>query len=53
MNLSGLNTFIFEGIQPKSWWEAERAKKYVRTAISFWVMLLLLLAALIYVLQKI
>jgi uncharacterized hydrophobic protein (TIGR00341 family) len=53
INLSGVITFIFEGIQPKSWWEAERAKKYVRTAISLWIILLLILAALIFIAQKI
>jgi uncharacterized hydrophobic protein (TIGR00341 family) len=53
INLSGVITFIFEGIQPKSWWEAERAKKYVRTAISLWITLLLILAAMIYIAQKI
>ena len=53
INLSGVITFIFEGIQPKSWWEAERAKKYVRTAISLWISLLLILAAMIFIAQKI
>jgi uncharacterized hydrophobic protein (TIGR00341 family) len=53
INLSGVITFIFEGIQPKRWWEAERAKKYVRTAISLWVVLLLILAAMIFIAQKI
>lgn len=53
INLSGVITFIIEGIQPKSWWEAERAKKYVRTAISLWIVLLLILAAMIFIAQKI
>ena len=53
INLSGVITFIFEGIQPKSWWEAERAKKYVRAAISLWISLLLILAAMIFIAQKI
>jgi len=53
INLSGVITFIFEGIQPKSWWEAERAKKYVRKAISLWIILLLMLAAMIFIAQHI
>lgn len=53
INLSGVITFIFEGIQPKSWWEAERAKKYVRKAISLWIILLLILAAMIFIAQHI
>jgi uncharacterized hydrophobic protein (TIGR00341 family) len=53
INLSGVITFVLEGIQPKRWWEAERAKKYVRTAISAWFVLLLILAGLIFLAQQI
>jgi cell division septal protein FtsQ len=42
-----------EGIQPKKWWEAKRAKKAVRIAITLWVVLLIALAVMIFVEQKI
>jgi uncharacterized hydrophobic protein (TIGR00341 family) len=53
INLSGVVTFLVEGIQPKRWWEAERARKYVRIAISLWIVLLLILAVMIVIEQKI
>lgn len=53
INLSGVVTFLVEGIQPKKWWEAERARKYVRIAISLWIVLLLILAVMIVIEQKI
>jgi uncharacterized hydrophobic protein (TIGR00341 family) len=53
INLAGVITFLFEGIQPNSWWEAERAKKAVRIAIAVWIALLTALAVIIFVEQKI
>ncbi len=53
INLSGVITFIFEGIQPKRWWEAERARNYVRKAISVWLVLLLVLAGMIFLAQRV
>ncbi len=53
INLSGVVTFIFEGIQPKKWWEAKLARKAVTIAITIWVLLLLILAVLIFLEQKI
>lgn len=53
INLAGVITFIMEGIQPKKWWEAERAKKAVSIAITLWIVLLLGLAVMIFIEQKI
>jgi uncharacterized hydrophobic protein (TIGR00341 family) len=53
INLAGVTTFIMEGIQPKKWWEAKRAKKAVRIAITLWIVLLLALAVMIFIEQKI
>ena len=53
INLSGVVTFILEGIQPKKWWEAKLAKKAVIIAITIWVLLLFILAILILLEQKI
>ncbi len=53
INLAGVITFIMEGIQPTKWWEAKRAKKAVRIAITLWIVLLLILAVMIVIEQKI
>ncbi len=52
VNLAGVVTFLFEGIQPKNWWEAEKARKAVRIAILIWVILLLFLALMIFFEQQ-
>lgn len=44
INLSGVTTFLIEGLKPKSWWKEKKAKKMTRMAIAIWVSLLLLLA---------
>ena len=48
VNLSGVVTFLVQGIQPRSWWEAAQAKRATRVAIGFWVGLLIVFLALIY-----
>jgi uncharacterized hydrophobic protein (TIGR00341 family) len=53
INLSGVITFILKGIQPKNWWEAEKARKAVRIAISAWLILLILLGVIIFFEQQI
>jgi uncharacterized hydrophobic protein (TIGR00341 family) len=51
INLSGVITFLIEGIQPKTWWEADRAKKATRNAIILWTAALLVLTILIILLK--
>ncbi|MEL7834025.1 TIGR00341 family protein [Fodinibius sp. Rm-B-1B1-1] len=48
INLAGIVTFLVQGIQPRSWWEVEKAKKATRTAIGIWVALLVILAIIIW-----
>lgn len=48
INLAGILTFLVQGVQPRSWWEVEKAKKATRTAISIWVALLMILAIIIW-----
>ncbi len=43
INLSGVATFLVQGIQPMKWWEAQKARKMTFIAISIWVSLLVLL----------
>ena len=43
VNLAGVGTFIVQGIRPRSWWEANRAKRASRIAAGIWTGLLILL----------
>ncbi|MHC5079323.1 MAG: TIGR00341 family protein [Planctomycetota bacterium] len=44
INLAAVTTFWVQGIRPKRWWEAQKAKRATRTALVLWTVLLLLLA---------
>ena len=48
INLAGILTFLVQGIQPRSWWEVEKAKKATNIAIGIWVTLLVILAIIIW-----
>ena len=52
VNLAGVTTFLAQGIRPKTWWEADRAKKATRVAILLWTFLLLVLIVAILLSQK-
>ncbi len=43
VNLAGVATFIGQGIEPRSWWDAKKAKKVTVLAIAGWALLLALL----------
>lgn len=43
INLAGVVTFMLQGIKPLTWWEADKAKKATRIAITLWVLFLTLL----------
>lgn len=49
INLAGILTFLVQGVQPRSWWEAEKAKKATRVAIAIWFLLLVALAIIIWI----
>ena len=53
INLSGVVTFLLQGIQPDEWWKAEQAKRAVKAAVSVWIALLFILAVFIYFAQQI
>ena len=48
INLAGVATFLIQGVSPRTWWEAKKAKKATRLSISYWVITLLILTVLIY-----
>jgi uncharacterized hydrophobic protein (TIGR00341 family) len=52
INLAGVLTFLLQGVRPRTWWEADRAKKSTRIAIALWVILLAALAVLILLSQR-
>jgi uncharacterized hydrophobic protein (TIGR00341 family) len=45
INLAGVITFLFQGVSPRAWWEADKAKKSTRKALVLWSVILLVLAA--------
>lgn len=52
INLAGVATFLVQGVRPRNWWEAERAKKATRIAITAWLVLLVIFAVAVVVTQK-
>ena len=49
VNISGVLTFVVQGLRPRTWWEADRAKKTTRWAVATWALLLAILCTLIFV----
>ncbi len=47
INLAGVVTFVAQGIRPREWWAADKAKKASHQAIVIWITLLLLLIVMI------
>jgi uncharacterized hydrophobic protein (TIGR00341 family) len=47
INLAGVVTFLFQGVRPRTWWEAKKAKRRAVKAAVFWTMMLLVLAAIL------
>jgi len=43
INLAGVATFLAQGIEPRTWWEAKKAKRATLLAIAGWVLLLAIL----------
>ena len=52
VNLAGIVTFLFKGVRPLTWWEAQQAKRSSRIAILIWVLLLVSLAGVIVLAKK-
>ena len=51
INLSGVAIFLVQGVRPRSWWEAERAKAATIRATTIWSVLLALLAFILWLTQ--
>ena len=52
VNLAGVTTLWLKGIRPRSWWEADRARRASRFAIGLWSALLVLLVFIVYLSQR-
>jgi uncharacterized hydrophobic protein (TIGR00341 family) len=46
VNLAAVATFLAQKVRPRTWWEADRARKATRLAVTTWIFMLGLLAAL-------
>lgn len=52
VNLAATAAFLAQGIRPRTWWEADRARRASRTALIFGTVLVLVLLALILYTQQ-
>lgn len=52
INLSGVLTFLAQGIRPRTWWETEKAKKAIRIGLAIWFILLTIFAILIVIWEQ-
>lgn len=48
VNLAGVGTFLFQGVSPRTWWDAERSKRMTRRSLRLWVTLLIVVVTLIW-----
>ena len=37
INLAGVATFLFQGVSPRTWWEAKKAKIATRKTMAIWI----------------
>lgn len=44
--------FLVQGVRPRSWWEAERAKKATQKAMLLWAALLAVLMLILWLNQQ-
>ncbi len=46
INLAAVATFLFQKVRPRTWWEADRAKRATRLAVTTWIVMLAVLLGL-------
>jgi uncharacterized hydrophobic protein (TIGR00341 family) len=51
INLAATATFLIQKVRPRTWWEAERAKKATRLAMVTWIIMLAVLLILMFLNQ--
>lgn len=47
VNLAAVLTFVSRGVRPRTWWEADKARRSTIRAVTIWTALLLVLVALV------
>lgn len=52
LNLAGVLTFLAQGVRPRQWWEANRARKATRWALCLWAVLFIALALLVLLISQ-
>jgi uncharacterized hydrophobic protein (TIGR00341 family) len=52
INLAGIATFLFQGVSPRTWYAADKARKATRKSLVLWIITLILLAVIIFVLDR-
>jgi uncharacterized hydrophobic protein (TIGR00341 family) len=52
VNLAGVATFLIRGVRPRTWWEADKAKRGARSSLMLWLLLLLALVVVILLSQS-
>lgn len=48
VNLAAVATLMLQGIRPRTWYETKKARRFNQIALTFWFILLILLAIVIY-----
>jgi uncharacterized hydrophobic protein (TIGR00341 family) len=48
VNLAAVVTFLLRGVGPRTWWEADKARRATRNAVLLWGALLVVLAAIVW-----
>jgi len=46
VNLAAVATFLLQKVRPRTWWEADRARKATRLAVTTWIVMLAVLLGL-------
>ena len=52
VNLAGVLTFLVQGVRPRMWWEATKARRATRKALALWGVLLIALLLLVYLSRR-
>lgn len=47
INLAGITTFLIQGVSPRTWWEAKKAKRATRKTLAIWIVTLAFLVIII------
>jgi uncharacterized hydrophobic protein (TIGR00341 family) len=51
INLAAIATFLIQKVRPRTWWEAERAKRATRLAVVTWIIMLVVLLTVMFLTQ--